>query len=156
MSQEIERKFLVTDLPDVSTLNAATLSQGYITAPDDSAEVRLRRKGAQYFITIKSKGDLSRAEYEVEVSDTHFSTLWPATEGRRVEKTRYTGTLPCDTKFELDVFSGSLASLVLVEVEFDSLEAAHSFSPPSWFGADVTKDARFKNSSLALAAPVAP
>jgi len=37
----------------------------------------------------------------------------------------------------------------LVEVEFDSDDAADDFEPPDWFGDEVTEDNRYTNSSLA-------
>ena len=152
MGTEIERKFLVADLPDLGALPARTIEQGYITAPNDTTELRLRKKGDAYFVTVKSKGGLARAEHEVALSQQQFDELWPLTQGRRVEKTRHTGTLPCGTGFELDVFSGALAPLVMVEVEFPTLAAAHAFVPPPWFGADVTEDSRYKNQALASTA----
>ena len=48
----------------------------------------------------------------------------------------------------MDVFHGSLAPLVLAEVEFPTVEEANAFVPPDWFGADVTMDGRYHNSYL--------
>jgi CYTH domain-containing protein len=69
---------------------------------------------------------------------------------RRVEKIRHVGQLPGGEVFELDVFMCNLKPLILVEVEFASLDAAGSFTVPDWFGTDVTADARFKNKALAM------
>ena len=49
---------------------------------------------------------------------------------------------------ELDVFEGSLAPLVLAEVEFSSREEAETFLPPDWFGEDVTFSGKHHNSYL--------
>ena len=38
--------------------------------------------------------------------------------------------------------------MLLVEVEFESVEQANSFVPPEWFGDDVTNDKRYHNSYL--------
>ena len=38
--------------------------------------------------------------------------------------------------------------LVFVEVEFESLDQATAFTPPEWFGEDVTNDGRYHNSYL--------
>lgn len=150
MSMEIERKFLVCNPPDLSGAERAIVRQGYLTAPQDSTELRLRQKDDRYFLTLKGAGDLARIEREAEVSADQFETFWPETAGRRVEKTRFTGTLPDGQVFELDVFDGNLAGLHLVEVEFLSEAEARDFTPPSWFGADVTADKRYKNKNLAL------
>lgn len=49
---------------------------------------------------------------------------------------------------ELDVFAGDLAPLLLAEVEFSSEEEANSFTPPDWFGEDVTFSSKYHNSTL--------
>ena len=61
---------------------------------------------------------------------------------------RFRGRLPGGLIFELDVFSGPLAPLMLVEVEFPSVEMAEAFVPPAWFGAEVTEDERYRNRAL--------
>lgn len=94
-----------------------------------------------------------RDEYEIAIGKPEFDTLWPLTEGRRVEKTRHFGKLAGGLEFELDVFEGHLAPLMLAEVEFLSEDAAGAFIPPDWFGEDVTEDKRYKNSALALSRP---
>ena len=50
---------------------------------------------------------------------------------------------------ELDVFSGTYQGLVLAEVEFSSMEEAMAFTPPDWFGEDVTMSGKYQNSRLA-------
>ena len=52
--------------------------------------------------------------------------------------------------FELDEFAGKLAGLRIVEVEFESREAAAAFTPPPWFGEEITDDPRYLNANLAL------
>jgi CYTH domain-containing protein len=150
--KEIERKFLVAG-PLPEGLVAEPIRQGYITAASDSAEVRLRQKGEACFLTVKSEGGLVRDEYEIAIGAAEFETLWPLTEGRRVEKTRSRGRLAGGLEFELDIFEGHLAPLMLVEVEFPSEAAARAFVPPDWFGEDVTGDRRYRNRTLALARP---
>lgn len=148
---EIERKFLVATCPALDWVTSEAIRQGYVTGPDDSVEVRLRQKGHAYFLTVKSCGTVQRAEHETAITAEQFETLWKATSGSHIEKTRYTGTLPDGLIFELDIFRGALAPLMLVEVEFPTLDAASAFTPPDWFGADVTADKRFKNKALANA-----
>lgn len=148
-TQEIERKWLVRDLPRLGELKREQIIQGYLATSSDGTEVRIRRKGDKCVETVKSQGGLTRDEIEVEISQDQFRTLWPATEGQRLEKARYAlewnGYQP-----ELDVYQGSLAELVVAELEFESAEESKRFSPPAWFGEEVTEDQRYKNSSLAL------
>lgn len=145
--QEIERKWLVRDLPNLRAVKHEQITQGYLTISSDGTEVRVRRKGHNYFETVKSQGALTRDEIEVKLSQKQFRTLWPATEGRRIKKTRY--VLKWNSqRLELDVYRGALAKLVIVEVEFASAEESRRFCPPVWFGDEVTEDQRYKNSSL--------
>ena len=145
--QEIERKWLVRDLPRLRELKHEPIHQGYLAISSDGTEVRIRRKGANYFETVKSQGALTRDEIEVKLSPAQFRTLWPATQGRRVKKTRYVLNWK-GHQLELDVYQGALAKLVVVEVEFESVEESRRFRPPAWFGDEVTDDKRYKNSSL--------
>jgi CYTH domain-containing protein len=142
---EIERKFLVERVPDDLGGTARRIDQGYV-ALDEGAEVRVRRIGDELWLTVKGTGGLSRVEEEVRLSREQFESLWPLTEGRRIEKTRH--TLPGGV--EVDVYDGSLTGLVVAEIEFASEEESAAFVPPDWFGAEVTDDPRYKNRALAV------
>ena len=147
--EETERKFLVAKLPDLNGVTRNQIIQGYISTTTDCSEVRVRQKGEQYFQTIKSEGGLSRNEIEMEISKDQFEELWPETEGRRIKKTRY--DIPFDgKKIELDVYDGGLKGLMVAEVEFESKEESGRFTPPDWFGEEVTYDENFRNSALAV------
>ncbi len=149
--REIERKYLVASLPEnLDSHPHSEILQGYLAIDANGSEVRLRRKGERRFETIKSAGGLSRAEYEIELTPDQFQTLWPATEGRRVEKIRYDIHHTGGVKIELDVYQGDLAGLYTAEVEFASEAESHDFAVPSWFGKEVTADSRYKNKNLAV------
>lgn len=146
---EIERKFLVAALPSGLGPGLA-LDQGYLVIGEGgSSEARLRREPGRLSLTVKHGRGLVRGEYEVELSVEQFDALWPATSGRRLEKTRSRVPLGDGTVAEVDVYSGALAGLSVVEVEFGSQEQAAAFAPPAWFGREVTDDDRYKNRRLA-------
>ena len=150
--QEIERKFLVQpeELPhDLGTHPAIDILQGYLAIGQDGTEVRLRQAGDHHFLTVKSSGGLVRCEVEIALSSQQFEELWPLTAGRRVEKVRR--LIPhAGMTIELDLYRGQLQGLALAEVEFDSPAASEGFTPPAWFGEDVTQDGRYKNKNLAV------
>jgi adenylate cyclase len=128
---EIERKFLVDAPPgDLDRHPADPLRQGYLAVAPDGVEVRM--------------------EEEIPIEAERFDALWPLTEGRRVEKTRYLVPLREDLTVELDIYAGDLDGLVTAEIEFPSVEASAAFAPPSWLGTEITGDARYANQSLAL------
>jgi adenylate cyclase len=146
---EVERKWLVQDLPDLSGHKGEEVIQGYISPAADGTEVRLRQTDGKFFQTVKSEGGLVRDEIEIELTKDQFEALWEATVGRRVKKTRY--TLPWEGKeVELDVYHDSLAGLMIAEVEFTSASDSAQFVPPPWLGAEVTEDKHYKNVNLAL------
>lgn len=150
---EIERKFLVDttkldELGPLETYEHSSIRQGYLVIGVDGSEARLRDKGGKYTITVKTKGDLVRGEWETTLGPEQFEALWVASEGKRVEKTRF--KIPHgEYMIELDIYEGELATLVTAEVEFPDEEAAQNFIPPEWLGKDVTDDPRYKNQRLA-------
>ena len=147
---EIERKFIVTEPPPgLAGYSYEAIRQGYLALDPDGTEVRIREKGNRFFQTVKSSGNLQRREVEVPLTRAQFEALWPLTEGRRVEKTRYAIAFEGHV-IELDVYDGALAGLLTAEVEFASLEASAVFQPPPWLGREVTEDKRYKNKNLAV------
>lgn len=143
---ERERKWLVSELP---TLDAPgqELRQGYL-AIDGTTSVRVR-KGRGATLTIKAGEGAVRTELEWPITDDEFAAAWEQTEHRRIRKTRY--RLPLGAHIaELDVFHDELEGLAMVEVEFDSDQAMTSFTPPAWFGSDVTDDEAMTNTALAV------
>ncbi len=148
--QEIERKFLVKLLPEnLEQYPHKDIAQGYLAITEDGTEVRLRQKGEKYFQTVKSGAGKTRFESEIEITENQFNTLWEATNGKRVEKTRYEISHESGT-IELDVYHGDLDGLLSAEMEFTSEEASNAFVAPEWLHEEVTDDKRYKNQSLAL------
>lgn len=147
-SQEIERKFLVRSVPDgLERYPRDQIEQGYLVIGDDGSEVRLRHKADKYFVTHKHGEGLTRQERETELNRHQFESLWPATEGTRVVKTRY--EVPHgDYVIELDVYEGDLHGLVTAEAEFTSEDEAAQFVVPAWIAEEVTHDPRYRNRSL--------
>ena len=148
---EIERKWLVADPPaDALAVAGDQIRQGYLAIAGDGTEVRLRRRGERCFLTVKSAGGLVRGEREVEISPEQFDALWPATDGRRLEKLRRVLDAGGGARIELDVYAGTLSGLVVAEVEFADRDAAARFDSPGWFGREVTGEAAYKNQRLAV------
>jgi adenylate cyclase len=148
---EIERSFLVDRDPPQAPPETEHIDQGYIAIDPDGNEVRVRRRGAQLTLTVKSGGaGRTRVEEEVTIDRQRFERLWPLTAGRRLEKDRQRIALEAGLTAELDVYGGALHGLRVVEVEFDSEAQAEEFAAPSWFGREITDDTRYRNRELAL------
>ena len=150
-AEEIERKFLVPRLPaGIEACPHDTIVQGYLTGPEASNEVRLRRRGERYQLTVKSRGGVVRREGEIDIDRSRYDALWPFVAERVVEKVRYRLPLSPSCVAEIDVYAGRLQGLVTAEVEFVSVAASDAFVPPPWFATEVTTDPRYRNESLAL------
>lgn len=148
---EIERKWLVSEPPaEALAVAGEEIDQGYLAIAADGTEVRLRRRDRRCFLTVKSPGGLVRGEREVDISTEQFAELWPATEGRRVEKVRRVLHAGDGIRIELDVYRGALTGLIVAEVEFAETKAADGFEAPAWFGREVTGEAPYKNQRLAV------
>jgi adenylate cyclase len=147
---EIERKFLVDRLP-AGLGDGERIEQGYLAVGDDGVEVRLRRRGDQTVLTVKSGPGMRRTEEEFAIDERRFDSLWPLTDGRRVTKTRHLVPLDAGATAELDVYEGAHDGLLTAEVEFASVDASDAFDPPAWLGREVTGDRRYANQALALA-----
>lgn len=153
---EIERKFILPDVPSNERLGPGThIRQGYI-AEDGLVEVRVRITDVAANLTVKAGAGLSRTEVDSLISAENAEALWPHTVGRRIDKTRHRVNLDdtADTGAahhvaEVDIYSGTLAGLHVAEVEFTSETDAAAFNPPDWFGPEVTGDPQWSNAALA-------
>lgn len=150
---EIERKYLVTSLPEgFEAFPHAEIEQGYLC---NSPTVRVRRYGERYILTVKEHCDtdstaIHNREEEFMLSCEAYQKLRSKCEGRLVVKTRYRIPLDGGLTAELDIFHDAHEGLRLVEVEFPDTESADRFVPPLWFGQDVSRDPRYRNSYLAF------
>ncbi|UCE76983.1 MAG: CYTH domain-containing protein [Gammaproteobacteria bacterium] len=148
MAIEIERKFLVRDDSWRTQADSGVFySQGYLST-DPQRCVRVRIAGERAWLNIKSAvSSLRRLEYEYEIplSDAR-ELLHSACPEPPVEKTRYHVEYHGHV-WEVDVFEGANAGLVVAELELaDEHEA---FPRPAWLGDEVSDDPRYYNMNLA-------
>ena len=102
----------------------------------------------EYYLTYKSKGLLSREEYNLPLTQESYEHLKPKADGIVISKTRYLIPEKDGLTIELDVFHEDYDGLLLAEVEFESEEQANTYIPPEWFGEDVTYSSAYHNSTL--------
>lgn len=143
---EIERKYLIPALPEnITDFPCRIIEQGYLNT---DPVIRIRRDNESYELTCKSKGFMSRQEYNLPLTEEAYRHLLPKIDGRLIRKHRYMIPLKEGLMIELDIFDGDLSPLILAEVEFPDEASALSFSPPEWFGKDVTFSGEYHNSNL--------
>lgn len=148
MSQEIERKFIVAnDGWRREADRGRSFRQAYL-AETDRAAIRVRIvDGKEAILTIKAaKPGLSRSEFEYPLPLADAEALTELREGSVLEKTRFRSPHAGRT-WEVDVYSGDNAGLVVAEIELESEDA--SVELPPWLGREVTGDPRFYAARLA-------
>ena len=147
MGTEIERKFLVTSDEWRAGAQSRRLVQGYLSR-DPERTVRVRIDGEKAALTIKGKSaGATRAEFEYEIPLADAELLLPLCLSPLIDKVRHLVEHE-GHHWEIDEFSGDNAPLVVAELELSSEEEA--FARPAWLGAEVTDDARYFNSQLAV------
>lgn len=143
---EIERKFLIGEIPfSLDGYLCREIEQAYLcTEP----VVRVRRDNNDFYLTYKSKGLMVREEYNLPLTKEAYGHLLAKHDGIIITKKRYEIPEKDGLIIELDVFEGDYEGLVLAEVEFQSEKQALAYTPPAWFGEDVSNSAEYHNSTL--------
>ncbi|MFB9273711.1 CYTH domain-containing protein [Cohnella cellulosilytica] len=157
MALEIERKFLLAEFPDSLVREGAIVSvkeqrieQTYL-AIDDTQELRVRKikdlaSGELEFThTFKNGNGLVREEIEYSISESLYEQLMKASGAIPLTKVRTTAewggmTVEIDTYDQLE--------LRVLEIEFDSEEAATRFQAPDWFGPDISSTKQYSNKTV--------
>ena len=157
---EIERKYLLTRMPRLLPGARTTrITQGYM--PGSTLVERLRAERPEegngkapphgrthFYRTVKSGSGIARTELEEETTREIFDTMWPLTEGKRVNKLRHR-VAAGELTWEIDEFPE--LGLVLAEIELPSIATPVSIPPwlAPYVAREVTGDPAYLNSTLA-------
>ena len=143
MATEIERKFLVRgDFPAGKTKR---ITQAYLSL-DPERTVRVRLSDEEAFLTIKGKtSGIARAEFEFSIPYPDGQEMLALAVGSAIHKTRHL-VQEGSHLWEVDVFEGDNAGLVVAEVELDCEE--EEVTLPNWIGEEVSHDSRYVNACL--------
>lgn len=150
MAREIERKFLVaSDGWRATADRGVRLVQAYVMlAEGRSLRTRIYDDGRARLTLKLGDGGLVRDEFEYGVPLADAREMIRRRLGNVIEKVRYRVSF-AGFVWEVDVFEGDLAGLLIAEVEMAS--PADSPLLPDWLGREITDAPEFGNRSLALA-----
>ncbi|GAA1508700.1 hypothetical protein GCM10009788_11230 [Nocardioides humi] len=160
-SYEHERKFIVTDdLPLDQCTTHFTITQAYLWVDPADAGYSIRVRQTRGFTsdgrpieppaTLTFKGPAvggRRVEVNTEIPHHDAEAVIASAEGSVIVKERYILDAGEHSEFEIDVFQGDNAGLVLAEYEGER-PAVQRLIPPDW-AQEVTDDPRFRNDQLA-------
>ncbi|WP_019594242.1 CYTH domain-containing protein [Thioalkalivibrio sp. ALM2T] len=147
MGREIERKFLLaSDAWRERIVRSQRMRQGYLCG-NDRASIRVRVDEAGANLNIKSATlGVERDEYQYDIPVDEAHRLLDTLAGPQVEKTRHWVDVE-GWEYEVDVFEGANAGLIVAELELPSSDA--EFPRPDWLGEEVSHDPRYYNTELA-------
>lgn len=149
MAVEIEHKYLViNDSYKGMATGSVDIRQGYLNRNPDRT-VRVRTMGTKGFLTVKSRNHgAKRLEFEYEIPHHDAVEILKLAQPGLIEKTRY--LVPYDgLLWEVDEFHGSLAGVVVAEVELPDNDVC--YKKPSFIGEDITGNPSYYNSNLEAA-----
>jgi len=145
MSNEIERKFLVSKMPDLSSYESVIFERYYIYR-DGSIEIRVQKKGEHYEIERKEMvNDLKAIKMKMEISKLEFEKL----KGLGTEAILKVGYfISSNPDVTIKIYHGKHEGLKKIEVEFSSEEEARTFQIPNWYGKEITDTIISRDSKL--------
>jgi CHAD domain-containing protein/CYTH domain-containing protein len=157
-NKEIERVFLLYPCDIKKFLKKRCINykvikiEQYYLQAIGNKEIRYRKIGNRYYKTIKIGSGLEREEFEEQVDKKSYKKYRSKRVGQLIKKKRLS---VCNKEYiyEFDQFLGYLKGLVYLEVEFDSLDEANSWSLEKKFQrlivCEITQKESFSNRNLA-------
>jgi len=157
MALEIERKYLLEissqqliEQGIIQPQSQHRIEQTYI-AMDVDQELRVRRikdtatGNYSYTHTFKNGVGLAREEVEYEITQVIYDQVMTAFGFVPLTKDRITAKWN-DVIVEIDIYDQ--VDFVVVEVEFESMDAANEFVPPTWFGEEISFNKKYSNKAV--------
>ena len=141
---ELEKTYLAKYLPEnLPNCERKEVIDVYLPKASEHPVLRLRKNGDKYVMTKKEpvvEGDSSEMlEQTIKLTEAEFKDLNRQLDGRRVSKIRYQYDYNGHVA-EIDVFQEELRGLVVVDFEFETVEAKNNFEMPEFCLAEVTQE----------------
>lgn len=146
MGKEIERKFLLrkgSSVPTPKNFVKLNIKQGYIHA-EKGKQVRVRiTNNLLGNVCIKFTNTIVRDEFEYQIPLKDAKVMYEMAP-LKVEKKRI--SFNRKVNYDIDTYPNGL---VVVEVEFKTLDQMNKWVKPDWLGIEITGNNRYSNITLA-------
>lgn len=145
--KEIERKFLVKEMPDITGCECMYITQWYLTKRKDSIENRVRiytdKNGLilRCYFDIKIGHGMIREEIGQQVDYNKFRHIldnYPS-----ISKKRYR-LIRDDHQIFLDIYNDGLMTCE-IEVKEDKIGWLKKYKGEKWMGKDITGKSKYSN-----------
>lgn len=135
MNNEIERKFFVKEMPDLSGIQPLHYER-YFLERSKETEIRISKINEAYKYEKKTRiSKLERTREKKDITKEEFEKL-KKDAGDGILRDRY--DLSKNPDISIQIYRGRFEGLIRAEVEFKSVREAEDFVPPSWMGKEMT------------------
>ena len=133
---EIERKWLIKTLPDLSGIKRVEFER-YFVFIGEGVEVRVQRVDDRFEFERKIEtSKLGRDEVKFEIIEAEFD-FYKSISTQSIIRDAY--ELSVSPNISIKIYHGDYEGLKRVEVEFDSESEAERYTPSEWFGREITE-----------------
>lgn len=130
---EIERKFLVKNIPDLSSITPVRYERYYIKR-EPGFEERVQKKDEVFEYEIKKEiSNLERTKEKKIISEEEFEKL-KQNANEAIVRDGY----KIDDRTSVKIYHGRFEGLQRAEVEFGSVEEAGIYVPEKWMAEEIT------------------
>lgn len=135
MKNEIERKFFVKNMPDLSGMQPLHYERYFLNRAH-GIEERISKVNDRYVYERKEEiSALERSREKKEITEKEFNNL-KIKASEAIIRDRY--NISSSPEIAIQVYHGKYEGLIRAEIEFDTAEQAREFVPQSWMGKEMT------------------
>jgi adenylate cyclase len=124
---EIERKFLIKELPDRSRIKPVHYERYYLQKGKDMV-VRIQKKGENYeYETKRTISDLEHEKEKHSITQEEFESLRKGKESEVIIRESY--QIQCEPTISIKIYHERFEGLSRAEVEFLTKAEAENYTP---------------------------
>lgn len=140
---EIERKFLVKNLPDLSGIEPVYFERYYLSIAN-GIEERIQKTNDRYSYEKKTIVDeLSRATEKKDITKEEFEKLKDGS-----TKVIIRNSYELSPNMSIKIYHGDYEGLIRAEIEFSSIEEANAYTSEAWMGKEISESPLGRDSRL--------
>ena len=135
MSKEIERKYLIKQMPNLKNIKPIRYERYYINDNIDN-QIRVQKKADKFILETKTKiSDIEYKKEKQEITEQEFLKLIKDCKKLIIRDSYLINEKPNIT---IKIYYGIYKGLIRAEVEFNNEYEYSNFKIPEWFGKDIT------------------
>lgn len=135
MSKEIERKYLIKQMPNLKNIKPVRYERYYINDNIDN-QIRVQKKDEKFELETKTKiNDIEYKKEKKEITEQEFLNLI-----KDCKKVIIRDSYLINEKINITIkiYHGIYKGLIRAEIEFNNEYEYSNFEIPKWFGKDIT------------------